>query len=124
MFKAGASLLSAFGSLPSLSSQALNYSTKATTVTLFPGDGVGPEIASAVKKIFEAADVPISWDEQHISKEVDPRTNSMVTRENLDSVLVGTGCVFAADACAVAITMAHLSCVDTLYCRSTNSPSR
>lgn len=55
--------------------------------TLFPGDGIGPEIASAVKQIFQAAGVPVSWDEQHIAREVDPRTNSMITRENLDSVL-------------------------------------
>ena len=41
-----------------------------------------------MQKIFEAAKAPIVWDEQHIGKEVDPRTNSMVTRENLDSVLV------------------------------------
>lgn len=50
--------------------------------------GIGPEIADAVQKIFEAADVPIQWDIQKISKEVDPRTNSFITRENLDSVLV------------------------------------
>lgn len=43
----------------------------------------------AVQKIFEAAKVPIVWDEQHISKEIDLRTNSFVSRENLDSVLVG-----------------------------------
>lgn len=39
-------------------------------------------------KIFESAEAPIVWDVQHIGKEVDPRTNSFVTRENLDSVLV------------------------------------
>ena len=33
-------------------------------VTLFQGDGIGPEIADAVVKIFEAAEVPIEW-EQH-----------------------------------------------------------
>jgi isocitrate dehydrogenase (NAD+) len=58
------------------------------TATLFPGDGVGPEIADAVQKVFIAAKVPVTWDVQHISKTVDPRTNSMVTRENLDSVKV------------------------------------
>ena len=58
------------------------------TATLFPGDGIGPEIAEAVKKIFKAADAPIAWDEQHISQTADPRTNSFITRENLDSVLV------------------------------------
>ncbi|PRW57886.1 Isocitrate dehydrogenase [NAD] catalytic subunit mitochondrial [Chlorella sorokiniana] len=57
------------------------------TATLFPGDGIGPEIADAVREIFEAAKAPIQWDVQHIGKEVDPRTNSFVTRENLDSVL-------------------------------------
>ncbi|GFH07891.1 isocitrate dehydrogenase [NAD] subunit, mitochondrial [Haematococcus lacustris] len=59
----------------------------AFSATLFPGDGVGPEISSAVKQMIEAAKVPVTWDEQHINKTVDPRTNSMVTRENLDSVL-------------------------------------
>ena len=42
-------------------------------------------------KIFEAAEAPITWDVQHIGKEVDPRTNSFVSRENLDSVLVRPG---------------------------------
>jgi hypothetical protein len=30
----------------------------------------------------------VTWDEQVIGKSVDPRTNSFVSRENLDSVLV------------------------------------
>lgn len=58
------------------------------TATLFPGDGIGPEIAQAVQEIFAAAHVPIDWDIQRVSQTVDPRTNSMITRENLDSVLV------------------------------------
>ena len=49
--------------------------------------GIGPEIADAVRAVFDAAGVPVTWDEQHIGTTVDPRTNSMVTRENLDSVL-------------------------------------
>ncbi|KAF5271838.1 hypothetical protein FQR65_LT05069 [Abscondita terminalis] len=42
-----------------------NYATKGKTnqkCTLIPGDGVGPEISEAVKKIFETAKVPIQWD--------------------------------------------------------------
>ena len=39
-------------------------------------------------QIFTAADIPIAWDEQDIAEQVDPRTNSFITRENLDSVLV------------------------------------
>jgi isocitrate dehydrogenase (NAD+) len=31
-------------------------------VTLIPGDGIGPEISSAVQNIFAAADTPIEWD--------------------------------------------------------------
>lgn len=49
--------------------------------------GIGPEISDAVQEIFRAAQAPIEWDVQYIGKEVDPRTNSFVTRENLDSVL-------------------------------------
>jgi isocitrate dehydrogenase (NAD+) len=39
-------------------------------------------------KIFDEAKVPVQWDVQYVGKEVDPRTNSFITRENLDSVLV------------------------------------
>ena len=52
------------------------------------GDGIGPEIAASVKKVFKAAGVPITWDVQYVGTDVDERTNSMVSRENLDSVLV------------------------------------
>ena len=33
-----------------------------TRVVLIPGDGIGPEISSAVQKIFECAGTPIDWD--------------------------------------------------------------
>jgi isocitrate dehydrogenase (NAD+) len=33
------------------------------TVTLIPGEGIGPEISKAVKQILEAAGAQISWDE-------------------------------------------------------------
>ncbi|KAI9225446.1 MAG: isocitrate dehydrogenase, NAD-dependent [Piptocephalis tieghemiana] len=32
------------------------------TVTMIPGDGIGPEISDAVKTIFSAANVPIKWE--------------------------------------------------------------
>ena len=32
------------------------------TVTLIPGDGIGPEIAQAVQRIFAAAEVPVDWE--------------------------------------------------------------
>ena len=91
--QAGSRLLNSSSALraatqPCLSTSSRLYSGETITCTLFPGDGIGPEIADAVKTIFEASKAPIEWDEQYIGKVADPRTNSMVTRENLDSVLV------------------------------------
>jgi len=43
-------------------SRWMSSSSGVRTVTLIPGDGVGPEIATAVQRIFAAADVPIAWD--------------------------------------------------------------
>jgi isocitrate dehydrogenase (NAD+) len=34
-------------------------------VTLIPGDGIGPEITEAVKAIFNAANVPLTWEEEN-----------------------------------------------------------
>ncbi|CAD7697608.1 unnamed protein product [Ostreobium quekettii] len=67
--------------------RAMSSSGGPVTATLFPGDGIGPEIAGAVRAVFEAAGAAIRWEEQVVGSEVDARTNSMVTRENLDSVL-------------------------------------
>ncbi|PNY11848.1 isocitrate dehydrogenase, partial [Trifolium pratense] len=54
--------------------------------TLFPGDGIGPEIAESVKQIFQAAEAPIEWEEHYVGTEVDPRTQSFLTWESLESV--------------------------------------
>ncbi|XP_032229798.2 probable isocitrate dehydrogenase [NAD] subunit beta, mitochondrial [Nematostella vectensis] len=37
------------------------------TVTLIPGDGVGPELVNCVKQMFKVTGVPVDWDEVHIS---------------------------------------------------------
>lgn len=34
-------------------------------ITLIPGDGIGPEITEAVKTIFAAANVPVTWEEEN-----------------------------------------------------------
>lgn len=55
--------------------------------TLFKGDGVGPEIADAVTLVLRTAGVAVEWDEQVVQHDkLDPRTNSFISRENLDSV--------------------------------------
>ncbi|XP_053203725.1 probable isocitrate dehydrogenase [NAD] subunit alpha, mitochondrial [Panonychus citri] len=40
----------------------LQSSRNNTTVTLIPGDGIGPEISKSVQEIFEVAKVPIEWE--------------------------------------------------------------
>lgn len=41
--------------------QSCSYSSQAFSATLFPGDGIGPEIAQAAKKVFTAAGVTVNW---------------------------------------------------------------
>jgi len=36
---------------------------------MIPGDGIGPEIAQAVREIFKAADAPIKWEVVNVSPE-------------------------------------------------------
>lgn len=48
-------------------SGAAQYSSAVRKVTLIPGHGIGPEITVAVQKIFEAAKVPIEWDEVDVT---------------------------------------------------------
>jgi len=37
------------------------------TITMIPGDGVGPELCGAVKHVFNNLGVPVEWDELHVS---------------------------------------------------------
>ena len=59
--------------LPGLQSGSAAFSSatqQPITATLFPGDGIGPEIAEALQEIFKAAGAPIEWDVQHIGTQV------------------------------------------------------
>lgn len=38
-----------------------------TRLSLIPGDGIGPEIAAAVVRVFEAARVPVQWEQVNVS---------------------------------------------------------
>ncbi|KAJ6742554.1 DECARBOXYLATING DEHYDROGENASES-ISOCITRATE ISOPROPYLMALATE TARTRATE [Salix viminalis] len=75
------------GSTP-ISSAARAFSSAPSPIpaTLFPGDGIGPEIAEAVKQVFQAAEVPIEWEEHYVGDQIDPRTQSFLTWESLESV--------------------------------------
>ncbi|MGH0187740.1 UNVERIFIED_CONTAM: hypothetical protein FKN15_026272, partial [Acipenser sinensis] len=51
-------------------------------VTMVPGDGVGPELMTAVKEVFKAADVPVVFEEFHLSE-----VQNMASEEKLEQVL-------------------------------------
>ncbi|XP_041744600.1 isocitrate dehydrogenase [NAD] subunit beta, mitochondrial isoform X2 [Coregonus clupeaformis] len=51
-------------------------------VTMVPGDGVGPELMTAVKEVFKAGDVPVEFEEFHLSE-----VQHMDSDEKLEQVL-------------------------------------
>ncbi|XP_051823276.1 isocitrate dehydrogenase [NAD] subunit beta, mitochondrial [Antechinus flavipes] len=51
-------------------------------VTMLPGDGVGPELMHAVKEVFKAANVPVEFQEHHLSE-----VQNMASEEKLEQVL-------------------------------------
>lgn len=56
------------------------------TVTLIPGDGTGPEITEATKRVIEATGVPISWDIQEAGLEVYEKEGNPLPQRVLDSI--------------------------------------
>lgn len=55
-------------------------------VVLIPGDGIGPEIAAAVRRIFAAANAPIEWIEADAGLGAIERTGNGCPPETLDAV--------------------------------------
>lgn len=80
------SLSSNLTSSSPLSFRAFSSAATPIRATLFPGDGIGPEIAESVKQVFRTADVPIEWEEHYVGDQIDPRTQSFLTWESLESV--------------------------------------
>ena len=56
------------------------------TVTLIPGDGIGPEVASAARRAIDATGVPIEWDEQHAGADVAEAEGSPMPNRVLESI--------------------------------------
>ena len=56
------------------------------TLTLIPGDGIGPEVSDAVIRIIEAAGVAIAWDRQDAGLAAFHKTGHTLPAELLDSV--------------------------------------
>src|SRR5215213_163941 len=60
------------GSLPDDLSRPAVYdpAPMAHRVTLIPGDGIGPELTEATRRVLEATDVEFEWDVQPAGEEV------------------------------------------------------
>ncbi|MBC7661745.1 MAG: isocitrate/isopropylmalate dehydrogenase family protein [Chitinophagaceae bacterium] len=56
------------------------------TVTLVPGDGIGPEITESVKAVFKAANAPIAWEETDCGLNAYERTGTLMPQEFIDSL--------------------------------------
>lgn len=55
-------------------------------VTLIVGDGIGPEIVQSVKKVFEAANVQIEWEETNAGETVMHEYGTPLPEHVLDSI--------------------------------------
>lgn len=55
-------------------------------ITLIPGDGIGPEIVAAVKRIFAALRAPVTWDEQRAGMLALEETGELLPKSLLDSL--------------------------------------
>ncbi len=56
-------------------------------VTLIPGDGIGPEVVGAARRIIEATGAPVAWEEREAGAEVFKRgLQSGVPIETIDSI--------------------------------------
>ncbi len=58
----------------------------AQTVTLIPGDGIGPEVTEAVVRVIDATGVSIEWDRQEAGVAALERFNTPIPDETLESI--------------------------------------
>ncbi|MBM4145258.1 MAG: isocitrate/isopropylmalate dehydrogenase family protein [Nitrospira sp.] len=55
-------------------------------ITLIPGDGTGPEISEAAKRVIEATGIPIKWDIQEAGLDVFEKEGNPLPQRVLDSI--------------------------------------
>jgi isocitrate dehydrogenase (NAD+) len=58
----------------------------AHTVTFIPGDGTGPEIAEATRRVLEATGVQFEWDEQPAGEDVYAEEGNPIPDRTLESI--------------------------------------
>src|SRR5712664_3303315 len=56
-------------------------------ITLIPGDGIGPEVASNVVRIIEASGVNIEWETHYAGAQALEKFGETLPKELLDSIL-------------------------------------
>jgi len=56
------------------------------TVTLIPGDGIGPEITEATRRVIEATGVPITWDTHEAGLEVFEKEGNPLPQRVIESI--------------------------------------
>lgn len=56
------------------------------TITLIPGDGIGPEVASSVVRIVEASGVDITWETHYAGAQALEKFGNTLPQELLDSI--------------------------------------
>jgi isocitrate dehydrogenase (NAD+) len=57
-------------------------------VTLLKGDGIGPEISESVKRIFQAAEAPISWEEHEVYSKAMTADGDLLSPETIESIRI------------------------------------
>jgi len=55
-------------------------------ITLIPGDGIGPEISEAMKKVVEATGVPVEWEVENAGEEVYLKEGTPLPTRVTDSI--------------------------------------
>jgi isocitrate dehydrogenase (NAD+) len=56
------------------------------TLTMIPGDGIGPEVATATQRVLEASGVSIDWEVHNAGAEVAEKRGTTLPAEVLDSI--------------------------------------
>src|ERR671933_1676288 len=56
------------------------------TITLIPGDGIGPEVSSAVVRVIEATGVSIEWETHYAGAQAQAKFGSTLPEELLESI--------------------------------------
>ena len=55
-------------------------------VTIIPGDGIGPEVAEATRRVLEATGVKFNWDHRDIGMAAFEKYGDLIPQETLESI--------------------------------------